>query len=147
MTHRHDDELVVFLIGMTVNKVWRPDVWLPTMMAMRPMIRELETNPELGFLGYEQSMSTRGPVLVQYWSSLDKLYAYATSRDAEHRPAWTTLNRRVAKAGPVVGIWHETFVVDKAESVYAGAPPMGLAKATERVPVTRNSARERMAAV
>lgn len=29
MTHRHDGELVVFLIGMRVNRWYRPDLWLP----------------------------------------------------------------------------------------------------------------------
>ncbi|ONI91185.1 hypothetical protein ALI144C_01665 [Actinosynnema sp. ALI-1.44] len=144
MTHQHDGELVVFLIGMTINKPWRPDLWLPTARAMGPMIKELVRDPELGLLGYEQSISSRGPVLIQYWSSLEKLYAYASAQDAEHRPAWAKFNRRAAKANGVVGIWHETFLVDKAESVYNATPLMGLAKATELVPVTRNSARERI---
>ncbi|ALG06907.1 hypothetical protein AOZ06_08180 [Kibdelosporangium phytohabitans] len=145
MTHKHDGELVVFLIGMTVNKPWRPDLWLPTARSMVPMIKELMREPDLGLLGYEQSISTRGPVLIQYWSSLEKLYSYASDRTAEHRPAWARFNRRAAKADGAVGIWHETFLVDRAESVYYAAPEMGLAKATEWVPVTRNSARERIA--
>jgi hypothetical protein len=29
MTHRHDGEVVVFLVGMTINKPWRPDLWWP----------------------------------------------------------------------------------------------------------------------
>lgn len=145
MTHKHEGELVVFLIGMTVNKPWRPDLWLPTMRAMRPMIKELVRDPGLGLLGYELSMGLRGPVVVQYWSSIDKLYAYASNPDAKHRPAWAKFNRAAAKAGGVVGIWHETFLVDKSESLYYATPEMGLAKATERVPVVRNSARERIA--
>ena len=40
MTHDHDGPLVVFLIGMRVNKLWRPDQWLPTFAAMPPMLRE-----------------------------------------------------------------------------------------------------------
>jgi hypothetical protein len=27
MTHEYDGELVVFLIGMYINKPWRPDLW------------------------------------------------------------------------------------------------------------------------
>ncbi|MCE7008214.1 DUF4188 domain-containing protein [Kibdelosporangium philippinense] len=143
-THRHDGELVVFLIGMTVNKPWRPDKWLPTLIAMPPMLRELQKDPELGLLGYQMTIGSRGPTLIQYWSSLEKLYAYATKTDAEHRPAWAKFNRRAAKASRAVGVWHETFVVDKHESVYVEAPKMGLAKATELVDVTRNSARNRI---
>ena len=33
-----------------------------------------------------------------------------------------------------MGIWHETFLVERAESLYAGMPASGLAKATESVP-------------
>ena len=29
MTHRYDGDLVLFLIGMRINKPWRPDMWLP----------------------------------------------------------------------------------------------------------------------
>ena len=29
MTHRYDGELVVFHIGMQINRPWRPDQWLP----------------------------------------------------------------------------------------------------------------------
>ena len=27
-THDHDGDLVLFLIGMRINKPWRPDLWL-----------------------------------------------------------------------------------------------------------------------
>ena len=41
VTHGHEGELAVFLIGMRVNRWWRVDQWLPTAMAMPKMIREL----------------------------------------------------------------------------------------------------------
>ncbi len=34
MTHDYDGDLVVFLIGMRINKPWRPDLWLPVFNAM-----------------------------------------------------------------------------------------------------------------
>ena len=37
-----------------------------------------------------------------------------------------------------MGIWHETFLVERAESIYVSTKPMGLPKATELVPVVRN---------
>ena len=43
--------------------------------------------------------------------------------------------RRVPGA---VGIWHETYVVERAEPVCGGMPPTGLARATSTVPVGRN---------
>jgi hypothetical protein len=79
--------------------------------------------------------------VVQYWRSVEQLHAYASRPDALHRPAWTAFNRRARAAPGAVGIWHETFVVERAESVYVGTPPMGLAAATGSVPVGRRGER------
>lgn len=147
MTHHHDGELVVFLIGMRINKWWRPDKWFPVSMAMTPMLIELLSDPESGLLGYRFTLGSRGPVLVQYWSSLEKLYSYASAPSSAHRPAWAAFNRRARSAPGAVGIWHETFVTERAESMYVGMPPSGLAKATQAVPVgvTSDTARQRAA--
>ena len=140
-THEHEGELVVFLIGMRINRSWRPDLWLPTFLAMPKMLAELSRDPDSGMLGYRLTLGAGGPLLVQYWSSHELLYAYASRTDAAHRPAWTAFNRRARKAPGAVGIWHETFVVDRAESLYAGMPPAGLARATTSVPVGRHTDR------
>lgn len=147
-THRYDGELVVFLIGMTINRPWRPDQWLPVARAMPRMLRELSLDPDSGFLGYRMTLEGRGPTLIQYWSSLEKLYAYASARDAEHRPAWGEFNRLARRAPGAVGVWHETYTVSSAESIYSGTPEMGLAKFTEHVPVAArgDAARQRLAA-
>ncbi|MDF2664760.1 MAG: hypothetical protein K0R81_610 [Microbacterium sp.] len=143
MTHRYDGELVVFHIGMTVNKWWRPDQWMPLMGDMPRMLRELSVDPESGLLGFTMLLGSRGPYLVQYWSSLEKLYAYASAPQQEHRPAWTRFNQRARKTPGAVGIWHETHVVERAETIYVATPSMGLPKATETVPVTSHHARAR----
>ncbi|MFG6443895.1 DUF4188 domain-containing protein [Microbacterium sp. P07] len=140
-THEHEGELVVFLIGMTVNRLWRPDLWIPVFRAMPPMLTELSTDPESGLMGYRLTVGRGGPVLVQYWSSIDKLYHYASDRTAAHRPAWAEFNRRARQAPGAVGIWHETFVVDRAESMYVDTPVGGLAGATQSVPVRRGADR------
>lgn len=137
MTHRYDGELVVFHIGMTVNKWWRPDQWMPR------MLRELSVDPDSGLLGFSMLLGARGPYLVQYWSSLDKLYAYASAPQQEHRPAWTRFNKRAKKTPGAVGIWHETYVVERAETIYVATPPMGLPQATETVPVALRHDRAR----
>jgi voltage-gated potassium channel Kch len=137
MTHRYDGELVVFHIGMQINRPWRPDQWLPVFLAMPRMLRELSIDPESGLLGYSLLFGRGGPYTVQYWSSAAKLYAYAANPSAEHRPAWTRFNKAVRNAPGAVGIWHETFVVARAESIYGSTRPMGLAGATEVVPVER----------
>lgn len=145
-THHYDGELVVFLIGMTINRPWRPDLWLPTLVAMPRMLRELSEDPDSGLLGYRLTFEGRGPTVIQYWNSVDKLYAYASDSQAKHRPAWAAFNRRARKAPGAVGVWHETYPVDRAESIYVGTPAMGLARATTRVPVARkfNAARDRL---
>jgi hypothetical protein len=142
-THRHSGELVVFLIGMRVNRLWRPDQWLPVFLAMPKMLDELSGDPESGLLGYRLTFGAGGPMVVQYWDSSAKLYAYASSPEALHRPAWTAFNRRARKAPGAVGIWHETFLVERAESIYAAMPASGLALATEAVPVQQRGDRAR----
>ncbi|WP_136587530.1 DUF4188 domain-containing protein [Microbacterium hydrothermale] len=143
MTHRWDDELVVFHIGMTVNRWWRVDQWMPLMSDMPKMLRELSVDADSGLLGFTMLLGARGPYLVQYWSSLDKLYAYASAPTQEHRPAWTRFNRRARSNLGAVGIWHETYVVDRAETIYVGTPAMGLPKATAVVPIASRHDRAR----
>jgi hypothetical protein len=146
MTHDYDGELVVFLIGMRVNRLWRPDLWWPVFSAMPGMLAELSQDPESGLMGYRLAFGRGGPLVVQYWSSHELLYAYASNPNAAHRPAWTRFNRMIRKAPGAVGIWHETYVVDQAESIYSGMPVAGLAAATSSVPVARRgeTARERL---
>ena len=140
-THQHEGELVVFLIGMRVNRPWRPDLWLPVFGVMPKMLAELSRDPESGLLGYRILLGSGGPTVVQYWSSTEKLYAYASVPEQAHRPAWTAFNRRARRAPGAVGIWHETYLVERAESIYVATPPMGLAAATRSVPVGRRSDR------
>jgi len=148
MTHDYEGELVVFLIGMRINDWRRVSHWWPTLMAMPGMLRELASDPESGLLGYRLFGFPRTPTAIQYWSSLDKLYEYASDREAQHRPAWTAFNRRAREAGDSVGIWHETYPVRSAESVYVNMPPTGLGAATAIQQVARrgDTARARLSA-
>lgn len=134
-THRHSGDLVVFLIGMRINSPWRPDLWLPVFLAMPRMLTELFREPGSGLLGCRFALGAGGPVIVQYWDSVDKLYAYASAPQSEHRPAWAAFNRQARKVPKAVGIWHETFQVSRAESMYVSMPTEGLAQATELLPV------------
>jgi hypothetical protein len=143
MTHAYSGELVVFLIGMRINAWWRIDQWWPVFTAMPKMLTELYRDPDSGFLGHRMGIGPGGPLVVQYWSSSEALYAYASNPKAEHRPAWTEFNRRVRTAPGTVGIWHETFQVERAESIYSGMPISGLAKATSALPVGPRSSRAR----
>ncbi|GLJ01639.1 hypothetical protein OAS1_08870 [Bacillus sp. YKCMOAS1] len=51
-TTDNSDSIVVFIIGMRINKRWAIHQWMPVFMAMPGMIKELYTHQEeLGFLG------------------------------------------------------------------------------------------------
>jgi hypothetical protein len=142
-----EGEVVVFLIGMRFNKPWKIHKWLPVLLAMPRMLRELGQKPELGFLGHHLWLG-RTTMVLQYWRSLDQLYAYAKNRDAAHLPAWAAFNRAIGKSGDV-GVWHETYRTREGdyETIYVNMPSFGLAKATSAVSVSgrRESAAGRIA--
>jgi hypothetical protein len=130
MTSAADGDVVVFLIGMRVNRWWKPWQWLRTALAMPRMMRELHAHPELGLLSHEAYFG-RTTLLVSYWKSMDHLLGYAKLRGAQHLPAWRAFNQHVANNGDV-GIWHETYRArpGEYESVYMNMPAFGLGKAT-----------------
>ncbi|MDQ2963367.1 MAG: DUF4188 domain-containing protein [Pseudomonadota bacterium] len=148
MTARIDGEVVVFLIGMRINRLWKVHRWLPVARAMPRMIAELAAAPEHGFLGAEQWLGNP-TIMLQYWRSFEQLERYAKNRSAQHLPAWAAFNRTVGSNGDV-GIWHETYRVRPGdyECIYNNMPLFGLARATAAVPATGRfeSARNRMKA-
>lgn len=129
-----DGEVVVFLIGMRFNKLWKIHKWFPVMLAMPRMLKELHQHPELGFLG-EHAWFGRTVIVLQYWRSAEDLMTYAKNRDRAHLPAWAAFNRAIGKNGDV-GIWHETYRIREGdyETIYANMPAFGLGKATKSVP-------------
>lgn len=150
MTAEIEGEFVVFLVGMRINKWWKVHKWLPVSMAMSRMIRELQANPELGFLGYENWFG-RTTLMMQYWRSIDHLLEYAQNKDAVHTPTWLNFNDNIRKSGDV-GLWHETYIISgkgSYESVYTNMPRFGLAKVGDFVPAKDrlHSARGRLGLV
>jgi hypothetical protein len=137
------DDLVVFLIGVRINRPWRVRAWLPTLRAMGPMLAELGREPARGLLGFRTMIGPGGLTLVQYWRDVDSLYAYASATDGEHRPAWAAFNRRARDADGAVGIWHETFPTRGSESIYVDMPPIGLGAAAGLLPVGKRQDRAR----
>src|SRR5829696_6799910 len=99
-----EGDFIVFLIGMRINKPWKPHRWLPIFVAMPKMLRELQADPDSGFLGATPALFTTGPTVVQYWRSFEHLERYARDPDASHLPAWRRFNRLVHGSGDV-GIW------------------------------------------
>ena len=71
MTHEYDGELVVYLVGMRINKPWRPDLWLPVVLAMQKMLVELSKDKDSGLLGYRLSIGAGVPFVVKYWKLFD----------------------------------------------------------------------------
>ncbi|WP_436848240.1 DUF4188 domain-containing protein [Streptomyces flaveolus] len=133
-------EVVVLLIGMRVNRFRAVRLWLPVMLAMLRMLRELEKDPGRGLLAKVLlTASPRTYYVVQYWESKEKLYAYATAPDAFHHKAWAAINRkeRSGRLRGQVGIWHETYVVPEGsyEAIYGDMPAFGLAAAHGQVPL------------
>lgn len=140
--------VVVFVIGMRINHLFRLHKWLPVARAMRPMITELSRDADSGFLGAEFMIAGLRTVLtVQYWRDFDSLEAYARDRDRKHWPAWTAFNKAVGASG-AVGIFHETYCVaaDGHETIYANMPPFGLGRLKGTTPATgsRTEARSRL---
>ncbi|MBX7140114.1 MAG: DUF4188 domain-containing protein [Chitinophagales bacterium] len=132
-----EGDFVVFLIGMRINHWWKVSQWGPVIMAFPNMIRELETHPELGYLGGFSGGFSNPNVNVQYWRSFEHLENYARSKTSVHLPAWQHFNKHIKQNG-AVGIWHETYLVKAGqyETIYHHLPPHGLGKATTLIPAS-----------
>jgi poly(3-hydroxybutyrate) depolymerase len=148
-THDHDGDVVVFLIGMRVNRLRSVGRWLPVARAFPQMMAELTNDPASGYLGGTQAVLWRGTLMVQYWRDLDSLIGYAHDTKTLHRPAWKEFNRRAKDAVGAVGIWHETYLAKAGqhESIYVEMPARGIIAATRPIAAERRGelARDRMA--
>ena len=145
-TAQVDEPLVLFLIGMRINRPWKVWKWLPVARAMPRMLRRMASEPSLGLLHFQNGSMSFNPLVVCYFRSHEDLYRFASDPDEPHLEPWRRFNARVRASGDV-GIWHETYTVtpDSVESIYGNMPPWGLSAATGRVPVGRRgqSARKR----
>ena len=143
------DDLVIFLIGMRINRLRDVRAWWWVSVQMPRMMRRLAEAPELGLLHVEATVQPpRGGLFVQYWRSVEDLHRFAQSSEEPHLAPWREFNRRVAGSGSV-GVWHETYLTGpgRAEAVYSDMPAFGLAQATAHVPVGQvgNRAAQRLA--
>lgn len=143
-----EGDIVVFLIGMRINKLWKVWKWLPVVAAMQKMLKELAAHPELGLLSARGQFGLRNLSFLQYWKSAGHLQAYAHASNKMHLPAWQAFNLQIGTGGDV-GIWHETYVVPAghSESVYVNMPRYGLGLAGAVFPAKgqRASASKRLA--
>lgn len=140
-------DVVVFLIGMRVNKLWKVWKWAPVAAAMPRMLVQLAKHPDKGLLDARTFVSGRTVLVVQYWESFETLERFARNTDDPHLDAWRRFNAKVGMTGDV-GVFHETYTVPAGshECIYVNMPPTGLARARGVVPVgTRgHSAKKRL---
>ena len=117
----------LFLIGMRVNNLLAVNRWGPVSRAMTRMQAELAQRPGAGLLWQRNFFSGRITLLLQYWESAEKLFAFAHDREGAHFPAWSDFNRK-ARDNRAVGIWHETYMLkpEDCENIYRDMPAFGL---------------------
>lgn len=101
------DEVVVFLIGIRPNSLWKVRSWWPVASAMPRMLRHLDAHPEMGLLGAQGCLAP-WPTFIQYWRSFDDLERFSRDPSAPHLEPWRSFNR-MARISDDVGIWHETY--------------------------------------
>jgi len=114
-TAQTDQPFVVFLIGMRINRFFAFRKWIPTALAMGPMLRTLFQHPEKGFLGGELIFYWRGVGLIQYWrtpictpgSVSTRLSAQMAALASGTKPTWSSQDamRRYMAICPSLA-WH-----------------------------------------
>lgn len=90
---RLGDEVVVFVIGMRINKPLKVGLWWPVFNGMGKMLKYLAERPEKGLLAYR--VSALPPFVLQYWRSFDDLERFARNNDDPHLEPWRRFNRKV----------------------------------------------------
>ena len=139
------DGVVVFLVGMRVNRWRRLRSWFPVFVAMPRMLRELSDDEEAGLLSVRTYWSGRVFMTVQYWRSPEHLGRYARNADGKHAPACARWNKSGGPRSGDVGLFHETYLVPSSniETRYSNMAPLGLAEAGPSVSRAQRTRRTR----
>ncbi|MBC7464549.1 MAG: DUF4188 domain-containing protein [Bdellovibrio sp.] len=148
-TAKTDQDFVVFIIGMRVNKWWLFHRWLPVILAMTKMLMTLQKDKSLGMRGMESffRLFPTTTCLISYWDSFEHLDRFASDKSLPHYDAWMAFMKKAGKSGDV-GIYHETYKVSQQgfECLYGNMPKFGLASAFSHEAVTpaSHSAKDRI---
>jgi hypothetical protein len=141
------EQVVVFAIGMRINRPWKVWQWWPLIPAMSRMLKEQHADESIGLLSTRPMFGLRNIAVLQLWRSAKDLQAYAHDAGHAHLEEWKRFNARIGTSGDV-GIWHETYVVPATniESVFVNMPRYGLGMAGELFPARgkRSSAGKRL---
>lgn len=83
------EPVVLFMVGVRINKWRKVGHWLPLLLTLPGMLRELITTPDGGLLGYRLLIGPgpRNAMLAQYWRSSDDLLRFARDVPGTHRSA------------------------------------------------------------
>jgi hypothetical protein len=141
------DPVILFAIGMRVNRLLAVHRWLlPTFNTLRLWIH-LKTSPPEGYLYGYLYLYWRGIGMMQYWKNFDSLEAFAHDMNQPHLKSWRQLAVQT-ESDRTFGYWHETYEIepDKTEAIYGSMPVFGLAAASNHVELKakENSARGRL---
>jgi hypothetical protein len=142
-----DQSLVVFAIGMRINRRWAIHRWLrPTINTAR-MWWYLQRHRPAGYRNGYLFVYAWGVGMMQYWSDFDSLETFSHDREQPHLAAWRQLAAQTA-TDTTFGYWHETYRVEPgtSEAIYGSMPIFGLAAATEHdaVAAATETARSRI---
>jgi len=92
-TAQTDKPLVLFLIGMRINKLVEFSKWWPFARAVPAMIKELKARPDSAFLWSQNFIGGRTTLMSQHWRSFDDTLAYAHDKKGTHFPAYGAIQQ------------------------------------------------------
>jgi hypothetical protein len=132
----HEGDWALFVMGVRINRWWRPDRWLPVLLALRRMLRQLRADPGLG-LSHAEVLWGNPVVTIQYWRSYGQLVGFATNPRGPHMDEWKRFTQKLGRDG-AVAVFHELYRVGEEdhECLYNNMPPWGLGRMGRLEPVT-----------
>lgn len=147
--HRADlnGEVIVFPIGMKINRWWAIHRWARPFVNTVRMWWHMQRRRPDGYLGGYLFVYARGVGMMQYWSDFDSLEALARDDQQPHLQAWRHLVAQT-RDDLTFGYWHETYVANAqtSETIYGSMRPFGLSEAVGATPIgaSTETARERL---
>ena len=125
----NDEPIVVFVVGLRINR-WRAlRRWVPLVLTIPTMLHDLTRVPDGGLLGYRLLLGPgpRQAAVLQYWRRPEDLHRFASDPGGPHRAAkhryWWHYGSTEA-----VGVWHELLISSEGQhqGMYGNMPPTGL---------------------